>query len=73
VGGVTPAERIAELEAQRAAALEEENARLREFNALLTDALERTTGLRLPHSDGQRDCRVLPPPRRCRPGGRRAW
>jgi len=70
---VTPAERIAELEAQRADALEEENARLREINALLTDALERATGLRLPQASGQRACRVLPPPRRCRPGGRRAW
>ena len=70
---MTPEQRIAELEAQRANALEEENARLREFNELLTDALERATGLRLPRADGQQACRVPPPPRRCRPGGRRAW
>lgn len=70
---MTPAERIAELEAQRANALEEENARLREFNELLTEALERATGLRLPRADGQQACRVPSPPRRCRPGGRRAW
>lgn len=70
---MTPAERIAELEAQRANALEEENARLREFNELLTNALEQATGRRLPRADSQHGCRIVPPPRRCRPGGRRAW
>ncbi len=54
-------------------ALEEENARLREFNELLTDALEQATGRRLPRADSQHGCRVVPPPRRCRPGGRQAW
>lgn len=65
--------RIAELEAQRADALAEENRRLREFNELLTDALERATGLDLPKSHPtQQACRVGPLPRRCRPG-RRLW
>jgi hypothetical protein len=70
---VTPSERIAELEAQRADALAAENARLREINELLTDALEQAIGRRLPRADEQRGCRVLPPLRRQRRGGRRTW
>jgi hypothetical protein len=31
-------------------------------------------GIELPEpAEDQRGCRVVPPPRRCRPGGRRRW
>jgi hypothetical protein len=68
--------RLAEAQAQTTAELREEVALLREINTLLTDALECATGRTLPRLGqpaGDRPCRVPPPLRRCRPGGRRLW
>jgi hypothetical protein len=63
---MTPEQRIAELATQRADALAEENARLREFNEVLLAAIEHQTGLRLPRAGGRQPCQVPVPPRHAR-------